>query len=315
LEKIVKDPGNNAIHQRVAASLASVAGVVTLDENRNSYNVTGTEAVTAIQGWSAGLVIVKWVSARVLTHSSTFALKGGLSRTCAAGDISILEFTGSNSVREVAAVIAATQPTRQVLTTGSSATYTTPVNCRQLRIRMVGGGGGGGGASASAVSAGSAGGDTSFNSITVKGGAGAASAGSSVAGYGGYSTAVGSGSVDLRRIGSAGGFGFLANSPTGYNGGYGGASLLGSSPQGAIAAPGAGVSAQANSGSGGSGAAYNGANPSAGGGGQGGEYAEFIINNPAGSYTYSVGAGGAGGTGTVNGGDGGSGVIIVDELY
>ena len=34
--------------------------------------------------------------------------------------------------------------TQQVLTTGTAATYTTPANVRQLKIRMVGGGGGGG---------------------------------------------------------------------------------------------------------------------------------------------------------------------------
>ena len=51
-------------------------------------------------------------------------------------------------------------------------------------------------------------------------------------------------------------------------------------------------------------------------GGGAGEYVEFLVNNPSGNYTYTVGAGGAGGVGsTTTGGLGGTGVIIVDEFY
>jgi len=47
-----------------------------------------------------------------------------------------------------------------------------------------------------------------------------------------------------------------------------------------------------------------------------GEYIEIIINSPAATYTYTVGAGGAGGSGgTYAGAAGGSGYIIVDEYY
>src|SRR6185312_9972680 len=63
----------------------------------------------------------------------------------------------------------ATLPTRQVLTSGTNATYTTPANCRQLRIRMVGGGGGGGSYN---NGSGGDGGDTIFNSIHAAGGKG-----------------------------------------------------------------------------------------------------------------------------------------------
>lgn len=52
------------------------------------------------------------------------------------------------------------------------------------------------------------------------------------------------------------------------------------------------------------------------GGGAG--YVEATINNPAATYSYSVGAGGAGGNAGTNGGageQGGSGVIIVEEFY
>jgi hypothetical protein len=55
-----------------------------------------------------------------------------------------------------------------------------------------------------------------------------------------------------------------------------------------------------------------------GGAGGEGEYAEILINSPAATYTYSVGAGGtapAAGTSGWAGGAGGAGYIIVDEYY
>jgi hypothetical protein len=55
----------------------------------------------------------------------------------------------------------------------------------------------------------------------------------------------------------------------------------------------------------------------AGGGGAG--YCEKLINSPAATYSYAVGAGGAGGTGGGTGGGvggaGRAGVIIVTEYY
>lgn len=51
-------------------------------------------------------------------------------------------------------------------------------------------------------------------------------------------------------------------------------------------------------------------------GGGAGEYVEFIIENPAATYTYTVGLGGAGGAGTsAAGGNGADGRIIVEEHY
>ena len=55
-----------------------------------------------------------------------------------------------------------------------------------------------------------------------------------------------------------------------------------------------------------------------GGGAGAGEYVELIINNPAATYTYTIGAGGTAGTAGSSGGAGnagGTGVIIVDEFY
>jgi len=182
----------------------------------------------------------------------------------------------------------ATVSTRQVLTSGSSATYATPANPRQLRIRMVGGGGSGYGSSV-----GTDGGSTTFAGITANGGFHSAGADGALGGSGG------TGSASFRIAG---------------NGSQ--ATTLGSSTFGSAGAPGpfggggrslttSGQNAATNSGAGGAGAAaYS--------GGGAGEYVEIIINSPAATYTYTVGTGGIA---TGPGGSGGSGVIIVDEYY
>lgn len=53
-----------------------------------------------------------------------------------------------------------------------------------------------------------------------------------------------------------------------------------------------------------------------GGGGGGGEGVDFIINSPAASYPWTIGAAGAASTGgSTNGSVGDRGFIIVDEFY
>lgn len=102
-DDLTENAAYEAIHAAAGATLASVTGVVTLPETTNSFNVTGTEAVTSIAGWSAGRVIVKWASARIITHNgSTLYLKNALSRNVVANDISVFEFTGADAVREIA---------------------------------------------------------------------------------------------------------------------------------------------------------------------------------------------------------------------
>lgn len=202
-------------------------------------------------------------------------------------------------------------PTRQILTSGTSATYTTPANVRQLRIRMSGGGGGGGGFNASSgdATAGSTGGTTSFNSITAVGGSGGGSNTVNQA-RGGAGGTGGTGSASFRMAGNGGVKGANSGGSGAFGGGVG---IAGTGTSSTV------QNSAANSGSGGTGGAWDGnANPTGGGGA--GEYVEIIINNPAASYTYTIGAGGAGGSqGTVGtsspGGNGGSGVIIVEEIY
>jgi hypothetical protein len=101
-ENITLSPETSAVYGAVAMSTTSASGVVYLSSTTNSFNVAGTEAVTSIANWSAGVAILKWNSARTLTHNgTTLILKGGYSRSLSAGDISIMEFTAANSVREI----------------------------------------------------------------------------------------------------------------------------------------------------------------------------------------------------------------------
>ena len=60
--------------------------------------------------------------------------------------------------------------TRQIFTSGSSATYTTPSGCTQLRVLIVGGGGGGAGGGnygATGSTGGGTSGTTTFNSVKI----------------------------------------------------------------------------------------------------------------------------------------------------
>jgi hypothetical protein len=244
----------------------------------------------------------------------------GLTRTTVTSNssrnTSAINFTGAVTVTCNVISASLKVPTRQVLKSGSAATYTTPVGVRQLRIRMVGGGGGAGGNGSSGSGSGTGGGNTIFNSINAAGGGGAPGAdtgGNSVGGLGGTGGSGGTSPTTFRAPGFPGTSGQVS-SGNGAMGGTGGGSLLGGGGRGVNADAGA-----ANSGGGGGGANNGSIAGALGGpGGGGGEYVEIIINNPAGTYTYTIGAGGAGGgagiAGTA-GAAGGSGVIIVDEIY
>ena len=183
-------------------------------------------------------------------------------------------------------------PTRQVLTSGSSATYTTPAGVRQLRIRLCGGGGG----------------DTTFNSITAKGGSGGAG-GTTAQSSGGVGGTGGSGSASWRSAGQGGNGG--GQGTNGAVGASGGSSVLGGGARSAVADEDA-----AGYGGGGGGGQSATAGYSGGGGG-GGEYVEIVINSPSATYTYTVGAGGtkAALAGSYDGGNGKQGIIIVEEFY
>lgn len=199
--------------------------------------------------------------------------------------------------------------TRQVFLSGSNIYYSTmstgntPV---QIKIRMIGGGGGG---SCGAPGPGGNGGASSFFSVVASSGIGgtycaALPCPASSGGTGGLGTA------SLRIRGGWGGISFDASGQT-INGGDGGIGVFGGAGQGGIPNVPTGIAAVPNSGGGGGGCASQ--EPGSGGGA--GEYVEIIITSPSASYPYVVGAGGVGKVASDNGGDGGSGLIIVDEFY
>jgi len=198
-----------------------------------------------------------------------------------------------------------------------SGTYTTPANCKAIKVRMVGGGGGGGGGGyASTGGSSSQAGSTTFGTslLTCTGGLGGPTA--SVPG----TATVNSPAIPIIALTGSCGGGFTSNGPS-YGiygtGGTGGCSPFGGNAQGA--ANSYGLNAVTNSGSGGGGGgsttaldAFSGA-----GGGSGG-YIEALITSPDATYSYVVGAGSTGGTAGTSGyigGNGGSGIIIVEEYY
>lgn len=201
---------------------------------------------------------------------------------------------------------AAAKTTRTVLTSGTGATYTTPVGATRINVRMVGGGGGGG---ALATNAGANGTDTTFGTLTaakgIGGGAGAGTGGAGGAGTNG----------DVNITGEAGQDGTSNSAGVAVRGGDGGGSVFGGAGKGGGNAA-AGNNAATNSGSGGGGAGGSAAPTSSAAGGGAGGYVEKLITSPAATYTYTVGANGVGGAaGTLAGGDGAAGIIIIDEYY
>jgi hypothetical protein len=191
--------------------------------------------------------------------------------------------------------------TMQVFTTGSG-TYTSPANVKAIIVEGVGGGGGGAGSGTGSPGGGTAGGNTTFDTLTAVGG----SAGS--ARTGGTAS-----NGDVNLTGGVGGSGGgNPNTPSGPGGG----TFMGPGAPIPAVSGNAGLTAAANSGGGGSGGSTaTGAN---GNGGGGGGYFRKMITPANATYTYAVGAGGAGGaagTSGTAGGAGGSGIIIVTEFY
>jgi hypothetical protein len=216
---------------------------------------------------------------------------------------------GALGVKGIPSVITITR-----LTTPGSGTYTTPYGCKSIRIRMVGaGGGGGGGGTIATVTNGTAGGHTIFDGVTAGGGGG----GTTGMANGGPTAGLESRHVLIFNVRGSRGGGFTANHLTNFYlpGGNGGASVLGGAGTGNTNS--AGSAADNPSGSGGGGGGSDAVSGCYGmGGGAAGAYLEFIINNPAPTYSYTVGlygGGGAGGTSGYAGGDGSNGIIIVEE--
>lgn len=211
------------------------------------------------------------------------------------------------------------QPTVQTFTSGTAQTYTAAAGVVRQRVRLIGGGGGGG---AIITNAGTTGGTTSFQvngtgtAWTCIGGTGGAigSASGGVGGAGGTGGTDGStGTKIVRFSGSKGGTGQGGSGSGNGSGSFGGSGPFGGAGAGGATNVSGPTAAIANTGSGGGGVATNSGSSSGGGGS--GEYVEFWVTGMT-TATYTVGALGAGGVaGTLAGGAGAAGTIIVEEFY
>jgi hypothetical protein len=224
---------------------------------------------------------------------------------CTSGPCFIEAATASGGSQQLSSV-SIKAPSVSVLTSGSAATYTTPVGALYLVTEGVGGGGGGSGSGTTPGAPGN-GTASTFGGLSFGGGVGASTtlggAGGTCSGTDyGFSNA-GFPAVTTFTNFQAGGTG--APSPFGGMG----------EPTGTI--PSNGGAGQANSGAGGGGAAENTTNAPGAGGGSGCA-GRKLISSLSGTFTYTVGPGGAGataGTGGFAGGNGGSGILIVTAYF
>ena len=215
-----------------------------------------------------------------------------------------------------------TAPTKQILTSGTSSTYTTPAGANLIKVTVIGGGGGGGGAKSASVSGGAAsgggGGAVCISYLASPSGTYTYTVGGTAAGGSGATPANGTGgnASVFGLITAGGGSGGGASSGftvVAFPGGptSGGAcsgtedlSFTGNVGQGGIVLAGT----QSQSGNGGSSGLF--------GGGGIGSSSEAVGGN-AGSNSGGGGGGGnvVNGGGNENGGTGAAGLIIVEEFY
>lgn len=312
-------PAANAVNPGQPLVVSDFAGGVTASNTlvisrAGSDTINGGTSVTisAANGayllWSDGTS--KWTAQAVgSTVVSGVSSVGG--QTGAIGVTNGIDMSGANIELTAAR---RTLPTSQKLTS-SSGTYTTPANTLWIEVIMVGGGAGGSGGnntgpSAAAATCWNTSGAACTSPVSSAGGGGAGNA--AIGGSGGSA----SGTCDWSANGSSGSAGSSATASTNAGGGTGGASFFGGAGGGGTSG---GANAATNSGGGGGGGGEAaGTAASSGGGGGSGAVCHFIINTPAGTYTYAVGtgtSGSAGGTGGGAGGNGAAGQIYVVEHY
>jgi microcystin-dependent protein len=269
--------------------VASASNTITLQRS-SSDTINGVNSLVAINSqFGAGIYWSDGVSRWTFFPQTTGGGGGGTVSqvVCGTGlDGGTITTTGTCSL----SAARRTLPTTTVLTTGTNATYTTPANVLWLEIRSVGAGGGGG-----SNTAGTAGGSSCFSTsspactsplFTANGGS---AGGLSIGGAGGSS----SGGYS-NTFGNPGASGVPSTGSTSGAGGGGGPSCLGGAGMGGTSVT-AATAGAANSGSGGGGGGNNtAAIANAGGGGGAGGCLLGIINSPAASYFYTIGAGGAG---------------------
>jgi hypothetical protein len=335
---------NNGITGGTITSSGTI-GLATISTGNVLANVSGISAapsattptqVLDVIGSTQGSVLYRgasaWTALTPGTGGQFLQTTGAGSTPQWAGAVTSIDsatgaFTTSNGINTSSNVIQLTAarrtlPTKQVFTSGSG-TYTTPANTLWIEVTMVGGGAGGG---AGNGGAGGLGGDTCWNTSGAacttpvsKAGGAPATAVASTSANGGAGGAV-SGTCDWSAPGGSGDSASIAiSSVQAAKGGMGGSSSLGGGGSGGLNTS-AGTAGATNTGGGGGGGGNTSAATAGGGpGGGSGATCHFIINTPAATYTYAVGAAGTGntspGTGGQNGGNGAAGQIIVYEHY
>ncbi|MCK4609473.1 MAG: hypothetical protein KAT71_08320 [Gammaproteobacteria bacterium] len=285
------------------------------DQSSGVLTVTLPTAV-GIAGKRYAIINVEATNALTLDGNGTETINGYLNIVLTSLNDMVLVESDNANWKIISSYIL---PTVQEFTSGS-ATYTTPLGVKFLRVRMIGGGGGGaGGGSGTTAGAGGTGVTSSFGTslLSCVGGFGGAN-GAGAGGTGGTAS-LGSGPIGMAVLGAQGGQGGQQATTGGFLPGPSGAySQFGGGADGGLSS--AGTAGQANSGGGGGAGTPTTAGTSLNVGGSGGSggYIDAIIANPSATYAYAVGAGGsAGSAGTTGaaGGAGGSGYIIVEEVY
>ena len=211
-------------------------------------------------------------------------------------------------------VVPTSLPVQKVYNVPNTYSYTPTPGAKTLRIRVCGAGGGGGGAAVSGSgTAGTGGGTTSFGSlISCTGGNPGLPAGNGTWNAGGNCT-INAPAFGVAQGGAGGGAqtvivgsGFFPPSGAGGNSVWGGAGMPAANQVGQSA------SASCSGASGGGGQSPN---VIGGGGGAAGGSADVTLNNPVGPYSITIGSGGLGGNGTFVGGQGGNGLVVIDESF
>lgn len=317
--------GNVTTNANLTGDVTSVGNATTIGANKVTNAMRSTMAAYTLKGNATGSTAneadidvtaltakASPVSADIVLIQDSAALnafkKTTVGALASAGSVSSIAgntgaFTLGGGLTNNVNDIRLRAPTVQVLTSGTGATYTTPVGVAYIHVIGVGGGGGGGG-SGTGVTGGNGGngGTTSFSGSTMSatGGAGA-NATSGATAPGGAGT-----NGQVNRTGNGG-----AGSSTGVTGQFQPRALGGAAPL----FGGASSTAATNSGAGGNSGQFSGAGSNGGGGGAGGSF-ERIIASPASSYTYTIGTGGSAGAAGTSGSAGlagADGIIIVWE--
>lgn len=293
------------------AGTAEIAVSSTLYDQGLPYNTTAeggagaADSRTAIYSSTARTAVPMLLVGRILITEAT----AGTWNTNASR-ISMFPFATSNPSGNLPSV---------TKYTSGSGTFTPDPRTLWLRVRAVAGGGAGAGSGTGTVAGinGGAGNNTTFGGSTAGGGGGGLW--NSSGGSGGTST-LGSGHTGVALTGSDGFGASYANIlNVFFAGGAGGSSALFGGGAAKSFNNAAGTAGLVNTGGGGQGGGNNGVSSSvAGSGGGAGGCIDVNINNPAASYSYTVGTGGtAGNAGTAGlaGGAGGDGFIIVEEYW